>query len=351
LEKHLIRLYLTLSPWMTALGGYAIEARGLVKAYKSLVAVRGVSFSVRGGETFALLGPNGAGKTTTIKMLSTLTRPTSGDAIVGGYSVVREPLRVRRLIGLVPQELTADDEMTGWDNVIISARLYGLKGRKALEEARRVLEFMGLWEHRGRKVATYSGGMRRKLEIAMSLVHSPEILFLDEPTLGLDVQSRRHLWDHVRMLKREGVTIVLTTHYMEEAEQLSDRVAIIDHGRIVAEGSPGDLKSRVKGDKIYVELKDPTEAGRVLEALENVLGSDGVELGTVGQAIVVRVPDAGSVVPKIIRVISDYSVKSVNVVKPNLEEVFLELTGRSLREEPLDAPRFRMHMRRARWGH
>jgi ABC-2 type transport system ATP-binding protein len=330
------------------LGGYAVEAKGLVKAYKGLVAVKGVSFKVGRGETFALLGPNGAGKTTTIKMLSTLTKPTSGDALVGGYSVVREPLRVRRMIGLVPQELTADDEMTGWDNVVISARLYGLRGRRAEEEARRVLEFMGLWEHRGRRVATYSGGMRRRLEIAMSLVHDPEIMFLDEPTLGLDVQSRRHLWDHVSLLKKQGVTIMLTTHYMEEAEHLSDRVAIMDGGRIVAEGSPEELKSRIKGERIHVELKDPMEAGRVLEALESALGGGRVEHRSTGNTIVLSVPDASSTLPAVIRVLSGYRVKSVNVVKPNLEEVFLELTGKTLREEPLDPVKFRIHVRRAR---
>lgn len=330
------------------MGPSAIEARSLVKVYGNLVAVNGVSFIVEKGETFALLGPNGAGKTTTIKMLSTLTKPSSGDALVGGYSVVREPLKVRRLIGLVPQELTADDEMTGWDNVLIAARLYGIRGRKAEEEARRVLEFLGLWEHRGRRVATYSGGMRRKLEIAMSLVHSPEILFLDEPTLGLDVQSRRHLWDYVFMLKKQGVTILLTTHYMEEAEHLSDRVAIIDHGRIVAEGSPEELKSRIRGDRVHVELADPLEADKVVSVLRGVLGSDSVEPASGGQVIVITVRDASSVLPDIIRALTGYRVKSVNVVRPNLEEVFLELTGRSLREDSMDPARFRIHMRRIR---
>ncbi|MCE4613061.1 MAG: ATP-binding cassette domain-containing protein [Desulfurococcales archaeon] len=327
---------------------HAIVADRLVKTYGNLVAVSDVSFSIGRGETFALLGPNGAGKTTTIKMLSTLTKPSSGDALVGGYSVVREPLKVRRLIGLVPQDLTADDEMTGWENVLVSARLYGIRGKKAEEEAKRVLELLGLWEHRDRRVATYSGGMRRKLEIAMSLVHSPEILFLDEPTLGLDVQSRRHLWDYVFMLKRQGVTIMLTTHYMEEAEHLSDRVAIIDHGRIVAEGAPEELKSRIRGDRIHVELADPREADKVVSALNELLGPSSVEPASGGQVVVISVQEASSVLPDIIRALTGYRVKSVNVVKPNLEEVFLELTGRSLREESMDPARFRLHLRRLR---
>ena len=322
----------------------AVRAENLVKVYPGGVrAVDGVSFCIRPGEIYSLLGPNGAGKTTTVKMLSTLLRPTSGDAFILGRSVTRERSAVRRLIGIVPQELTSDDEMSGWDNVYIQARLYGYSSGEARERTRWALEYMGLLDVAHRRASTYSGGMRRRLEIAMSIVHRPRVLFLDEPTLGLDVQSRRHLWELIRRLKREGTTILLTTHYMEEAEELSDRVAIIDRGRIIAEGSPEELVSRLGGDRIHLKMPSPEEASRLAEALER----EGWRARASGDTVVVTVGNAAEALPRLAHLLR--GAREVRIVRPNLEEVFLELTGRRLRdEEPLDSFRYRVTARRLR---
>jgi ABC-2 type transport system ATP-binding protein len=323
----------------------AVEARGLVKVYPGGVrAVDGVSFCIRPGEIYSLLGPNGAGKTTTVKMLATLLRPTAGDALILGKSVVRERREVRRLIGLSPQDLTSDDEMTGWENVYVQARLHGYPPEEARERARWALEYMGLLDVAQRRVSSYSGGMRRRLEIAMSIVHSPRILFLDEPTLGLDVQSRRHLWDLIRRLKKEGVTILLTTHYMEEAEELSDRVAIIDKGRIIAEGTPDELKSRLGGERVHIVLRDQKEAA----ALADRLSSAGWQAKPLGVEVIVTVKNAAEALPELAPYIA--GAREVRIARPNLEEVFLELTGRTLGEEEgqFDAFRYRILSRRVR---
>ncbi len=324
----------------------AVEARGLVKEFNGFRAVDGISFSVARGELFSLLGPNGAGKTTTIKMLSTLLRPTRGDALIEGFSVVREPGRVREVIGLVPQDFTADDEMTGWENVYTQARLYGLSRADARRRARELLEAVGLSDAAHRRVATYSGGMRRRLEIAMSLVHEPSVLFLDEPTLGLDVQSRRGLWRLIEDLKRRGSTIILTTHYMEEAERLSDRVAIMHRGRIVAVGSPEELKARVEGDTIYIEPLDPGDAERLAKALER----EGFKAELVDGRVAVRVERAETVLPRVMAAVNGFRLRSVSIAKPTLEEVFLRLTGESLSggEEPVDTFRYRRLLRGVR---
>lgn len=321
-----------------------MEAINLTKVFGNLVAVKNVSFKIERGVIFSLLGPNGAGKTTTIKMLSTLLKPTSGDAYIAGYSITREPLKVRKVIGLVPQDLTADDEMSAWDNVIIQARLHGYKGKEAEERARRALELVGLLEASRRRVSTYSGGMRRRLEIAMSLVHDPQILFLDEPTLGLDVQTRRSIWDLIREFRRSGKTILLTTHYMEEAEILSDRVAIIDKGEIKAEGSPEELKSRIKGDRVYVEFYNDGDAETV--ALE--LSGLGLKVEVDSSTVIISTHNTSDILPVLIKVLSGKQVKSINIVKPNLEEVFLEITGRKLREEHFDILRYRILSHRLR---
>lgn len=322
----------------------SIEAIKLVKKFGQLTAVKGVSFKVARGELYALLGPNGAGKTTTVKMLTTLLKPTSGEAYIEGHSVLEDTIKVRRIIGLVPQDLTADDEMSGWENVLIQAKLYGYRGREAEERARRSLEIVDLWGAAHRKASTYSGGMRRRLEIAMSLVHDPQVLFLDEPTLGLDVQSRRAIWDLIREFKKNGVTIMLTTHYMEEAEALSDRVAIMDMGEIKAEGAPEDLKSKIGGDKVYVEALTPEEA----ENMFSELSQRGFDVKLESSTVIVKVPNAATSLPEIVRALNDRKVKSVNIVRPNLEEVFLELTGKKLREEAFDSFRFRVLSRKIR---
>jgi len=323
-----------------------VEAINLEKTYRNGVkALKGVSFCIQRGEIFSLLGPNGAGKTTTVKILSTLIKPSGGTAYVGGYNVVDESLKVRKIIGIVPQDLTADDEMTGYDNVYVQARLHGLPRNEAKKKTEEVLEFMGLLEAANRKTRTYSGGMRKRLEIAMSLVHSPQILFLDEPTLGLDVQSRRHLWDLIMKLKREGTTILLTTHYMEEADALSDRIAIIDLGKVVALGSPGELKARLGGDRIYIK----PAFNQDLTSIKEKLVSKGYEVSILNGEVIVKVKKAEDSLFDIINLLGDSKISSLRISKPNLEDVFLELTGRKLRdEEPLDSFKYRIHSMRVR---
>ncbi|MCX8196207.1 MAG: ATP-binding cassette domain-containing protein [Acidilobaceae archaeon] len=321
----------------------AVTAERLHKKFGEVVAVREVSFKIRRGELYALLGPNGAGKTTTLKMLSTLLKPTSGDAYVMGYSVLREAEKVRRVIGVVPQELTADDELTGYQNVYLQARLYGYSDAEARERTRKALETVGLTESASRRASTYSGGMRRKLEIAMSLVHDPPVIFLDEPTLGLDVQSRRAMWELIRQFKKEGRSMILTTHYMEEAEALADRVGIIDHGMLKAEGSPEELKGMLKWDKVYVELYRDEDA----DALAKEMRLAGLEARVDSSQVVVSM-QGEEVLRKVIGLLNGRRVKSINIVKPNLEEVFLEITGRRLREESFDAFKQRVFMRKVR---
>ncbi len=319
----------------------SIDVRGLTKRYGRLLAVDHISFQVYRGEVFSLLGPNGAGKTTTVSMLSTLRMPTEGDALVEGYSIVRDRTAVRRIIGVVPQDLTADDELTGFDNVLLMARLHGYRGKEAEERAKEAIRFMELEDAANRRVMYYSGGMRRRLEIAMSVVHDPQVVFLDEPTVGLDVQSRRHIWDLIRRLKKVGVTVVLTTHYMEEADELSDRVAIMDHGHIVALGSPDELKSRIKGDRIYLKLGSPDEVRRALEAIS----VEFKDVSEVDGQLVVKVPSSADAMPQLIKLLSSFDVRELRVVRPNLEEVFLELTGHGLRdEESFDTFKFRRLM-------
>ncbi len=324
----------------------AIETFDLTKKFGDLTAVDHINICIPNGIVYSLLGPNGAGKTTTVNMLSTLLHPTSGDASVMGYSITREKHKVRRIIGLVPQDLTADDELTGWENVYIQAKLYGLSSEEAKRKTREALEFMELWEHRDRRVSTYSGGMRRRLEIAMSLVNDPQVMFLDEPTLGLDVHSRRHLWSLITRLKEQGTTILLTTHYMEEAEYLADRVAIMDRGRIVAEDTPDGLKARIRGDRIYLKLKTPGDATQVHKALLD----EGYEASLDNDTIVVKAERSEEILPGLITILQGRPLVEIRVVKPNLEEVFIELTGRSLREgeEHFDSFRYRVMRRRMR---
>ena len=322
----------------------AVEAQGLTKSFGPITAVDNVDLEIREGELYALLGPNGAGKTTTIKILATLLKPDKGEAWVGGYNVAREPGRVRRTIGLVPQDMTADDEMTGWENVYIQTRLYGLSPEDARHRTRELLETMGLWEARNRKVRGYSGGMRRRLEVAMSLVHRPSILFLDEPTLGLDVQSRRALWSLIQRLRREeNVTILLTTHYMEEAEALSDRVAIMHRGRILVTGSPDELKARVRGDTIY--LHPASHHG--LEPLLRQLRRAGLDARIVKGAIAVKVENAETALPGVLDHLQGTRLAKISIAKPSLEEVFVELTGETLETDapPLDSFKMRRLIR------
>jgi ABC-2 type transport system ATP-binding protein len=299
------------------------------------VALDAVSFAVARGEIFGLLGPNGAGKTTAIRVLTTLLRPKSGTALVDGHDVVREPERVRRAIGYVTQEVTVEDHLTGYENLIFYSKLQDVPREVRGQRIQEVLGLVGLRERAGEMVKNYSGGMKRRLEVAGALVHHPKILFLDEPTLGLDPATRSHLWDHLLRLRDErGTTIFLTTHYMEEANRLCDRVCIVDRGRIVALGAPEELKASVGGDIITLRMADGTaqvpEDLRGLEGVKAVEASDG--------RIKVTVASGEEMLAPILEVLkgSRTEVRSVHLDRPSLDDVFMKYTGRHLRadEEP-----------------
>ncbi|MEM4315006.1 MAG: ATP-binding cassette domain-containing protein [Nitrososphaerota archaeon] len=304
----------------------------LVKTFGKMVAVDRISLEVREGELFGFLGPNGAGKTTTINILTTIMKPTSGRAIVGGYDVVSQAEKVRRIVGLVPQDITVDDDLTGWENLMLQSGLYHIPRAEARDRCREVLELVGLSEASGRKVETYSGGMRKRLELAAGLIHRPHILFLDEPTLGLDVQTRTAIWEYIRKLKKEyGMTIFLTTHYMEEADSLCDRIAIIDHGRIKAVDTPSKLKAGLGGNIIELEVAD-----NGVDILPIIGRVDGVGKVLVNGGVVrVSVENGEESLPAILETLlkMNVSVSRVVMKKPTLDEVFLEYTGRKLREE------------------
>jgi ABC-2 type transport system ATP-binding protein len=305
---------------------------GLRKSYGDVEAVRGVDFTVDAGEIFGFLGPNGAGKTTTINMLCTLTRPTSGSALVAGHDVVRERDDVRRHIGLVFQDQTLDGYLTAEQNLRLHAELYGVASNLVAPRMRQVLEMVGLWERRGSTVNTFSGGMRRRLEIARGFLHSPRVLFLDEPTIGLDPQTRRSIWSYIRELQaREEITIFMTTHYMDEAE-LCDRIAIMDHGEIVALDTPEALKAGVGADRVRLETDDDQAA--LAELAEHF----DLE-GTVAEgAVTVLVPGGEAFVPRLFEEL-DVGIRSVSVSRPTLDDVFMSHTGSTIRDAESADPR------------
>ena len=307
-----------------------IVVEKLVKKYNGFPALKGISFKVYEGEVFGFLGPNGAGKTTTIHILATVLKPTSGRASVAGYDVVKEAGKVRRTIGIVFQDPSLDDQLTGYENMYIHGRLYGLRGRVLEERIEELLRFVELYEYRHRLVKTYSGGMRRRLEIARALLHTPRVLFLDEPTLGLDPQTRAHIWEYIeRMRKEHKVTIFLTTHYMDEAERLCDRIAIIDHGEIIAVGSPDELKSLVGNDVVYLKLE------KMVDDICSLLGEFSNECRVIGGRVALKVGIAGEAIPRILGELAKrgISVREVTYHRPTLNDVFLYLTGREIREE------------------
>ncbi|OAI39005.1 ABC transporter ATP-binding protein [Actinobacteria bacterium SCGC AG-212-D09] len=318
----------------------AIAVRGLVKTFDDVEAVRGVEFDVASGEVFGFLGPNGAGKTTTINMLCTLAKPTSGSATVAGHDVVRERDDVRRNIGLVFQDPTLDGYMTGEQNLRMHAELYGVQRDLVAARMEQVLRMVGLWERKDHVVGTYSGGMRRRLEIARGLMHSPRVLFLDEPTIGLDPQTRRSIWSYIRELKeREEITIFMTTHYMDEAEWC-DRIAIMDHGEIVALDSPEALKARVGTDRVTLHTDDNDAT---IAALEERFG---LEARITEGAVTFGVPGGEEFVPRLFAELG-IPIRSVNVSRPTLDDVFMSYTGTSIRdaEEDPAANRSRQMMR------
>ena len=311
----------------------AIVVDDLRKHYGDVRALDGVSFGVREGEVFGLLGPNGAGKSTTVRVLVTLTKPDSGIASVAGHDVLREPAAVRRAIGYVPQGSGVDRFATGRENLLLQGRVQGMGGDALRRRADELLELVGIADAADRVVRTYSGGMRRRLDIALGLVHRPRVLFLDEPTTGLDPEARVAMWEEVsRLAEAESLTILLTTHYLEEADNLADRLAIVSQGKIVVEGTPTELKARLQGDAVHVELDNGAveDAQRVLVSVgarpEQVLGS---------RTIVSRVDHGGRAVPGIISALehAGIGVASVSVSRPSLDDVYLHFTGRDFTSE------------------
>ena len=303
----------------------AIEVIDLYKRYGDLAAVQGISLIVAPGETFGFLGPNGAGKSTTIKMLCTLVEPTSGTAHVAGYDVVTERNEVRRRIGLVFQDTTLDDYLTAEENLRFHADLYGVPRVAVKIRLQQVMEMVGLWDRRKSEAKTFSGGMRRRLEIGRGLLHAPRVLFLDEPTVGLDPQTRNHIWNYIHELrKREDITIFLTTHYMDEAENC-DRIAIIDNGQIVAVDTPEALKASIGKDRVEIQTDSNNGA---IEALKDRFGLDATESEG---AIAFHVDGGEQFVPLLF---SEFSIpiRSVRVARPTLDDVFMNYTGRTIRD-------------------
>jgi ABC-2 type transport system ATP-binding protein len=315
----------------------AIEATGLTKSFGETRAVDGVDLSVPRGAVYGVLGPNGAGKTTTIRMLATLLRPDSGTARVLGHDIVREAQAVRGLVALTGQLASVDDELTGRENLILLGRLLGFRTAMAKARADELLYAFELDEAAGRLVKHYSGGMRRRLDIAASIVVTPELLFLDEPTTGLDPRSRNDVWDIVRALVADGTTVLLCTQYLDEADQLAGRIAVIDHGRVIAEGTPSQLKASVGGGTLHVRLLHPGQRGEARLILERSLGSD-VHLATDPAALSAAVAEperAAAAVGALTR--DGVELASFSLAQPSLDEVFLALTGHAAVEAEEDA--------------
>jgi ABC-2 type transport system ATP-binding protein len=313
----------------------AIVVEELRKRYKDVQALDGVSFSVREGEVFGLLGPNGAGKSTTVRTLATLTQPDSGRALVAGEDVVRHPNRVRSSIGYVAQDSGVDWEATGRENLMLQGRIHALAGARLRTRVDELLEVVGLADAADRVARGYSGGMKRRLDIAIGLVHRPRVLFLDEPTTGLDPEARAALWLEVeRLAAQESLTILLTTHYLEEADRLAERVAIVSRGKIVVEGAPDELKSNLRGELVTVELADVD--GRIEDAVEVVRSlADASEVGFDGRLVRARVPNGAQAIPAILSTLDGrgFQVASVTTARPSLDDVYLHYTGRDFATE------------------
>jgi ABC-2 type transport system ATP-binding protein len=310
--------------------GPVVQVNDLVKRYGEIEAVRGINFEVTAGETFGFLGPNGAGKSTTIKILCTLANPTSGSARVAGYDVVKNRDTVRRNIGLVFQDTTLDSYLSGEQNLRFHADLYGVPRQQLAPRLKQVLEMVNLWDRRESIVSTYSGGMKRRLEIARGLLHAPRVLFLDEPTVGLDPQTRSSIWEYINDLKqREDITIFLTTHYMDEAENC-DRIAIIDNGQIVAIDTPEALKASIGKDRVQISTSDDQAAIKELQERFDLEGAvhDGL--------VTFNVASGEQFVPRLFAELTQ-SIRSVSVHRPTLDDVFMSYTGRTIRDSEASA--------------
>ncbi len=324
-----------------------LEVKNLVKKYGDLTAVKGISFDIQKGEIFSLLGPNGAGKTTTISMISGLLEPTSGDATIGGYSITRQPLEAKRLLGVVPQEIALYPTLNARQNLEFFGRMYGLGGKDLAKRIDTMLEFVELSDRQFDRIETFSGGMKRRINIAAGLLHDPQVIYMDEPTVGIDPQSRRRILDTVKQLREQrGMTVLYTTHLMEEAQELSDRVGIIDHGEIIAMGTPGDLILQVgEQDRLIFKVGQAVISNGTLEhirtsvegvtkAIYDPPGEEGGNKTNVSGLMVVNATRGRKAMPFILRLADEagIQVESVEVHEPDLEAVFLNLTGRALRD-------------------
>jgi len=310
-----------------------LEVDNLVKHYGDFAAVKGITFDIKEGEIFSLLGPNGAGKTTTISMLSTLYAPTSGDATVAGHSVTKAPMDVRNAIGVVPQDLALYEDLSARENLLFWGQMYGLSGSTLKNRVEEVLGQIGLVDKAKDRVKTYSGGMKRRVNIGVGLLHKPKLLFMDEPTVGIDPQSRRAILDTVKDLNKQGMTVLYTTHYMEEAEELSHRVGIIDHGELIAIGTQKELTRQVgETETLILHIGENEDPEALISAFK---GIDGVlEANAINHEISVITHSAADVMAPVVTKANERGIKihSIDIREPNLEAVFLHLTGRALRD-------------------
>ncbi len=315
----------------------AIETTALVKSFDKTRAVDGVDLGIRSGSVYGLLGPNGAGKTTIIRILTTLLKPTGGRALVLGHDVAHEASEVRQKVSLTGQYASVDEDLTGHENLVLVSRLMGLSWKDARVRATELLEAFGLGDAAGKQVRTYSGGMRRRIDIAASLVTRPEILFLDEPTTGLDPRSRNQVWDLFRTIAADGTTVLLTTQYLEEADRLAERMAVIDHGRVIAEGTSRDLKASVGSNTLHFHLRDPEQRAEANNLVATTLGN-GVLPATDPSAFSIKVPDA-AVAADLLGVLSraGVAVTDFSIGAPSLDDVFFALTGRPAESTPPDS--------------
>ncbi|MFZ2096834.1 MAG: ABC transporter ATP-binding protein [Anaerolineales bacterium] len=328
-----------------------IETKDLAKTYRSngsaVEAVKGINLIVNKGEIFSLLGPNGAGKTTTISMISGLTEPTRGDAFIGGYSITQQPLEAKRLLGVVPQEIALYPSLSARHNLEFFGQMYGLSGKDLARRIDEMLDFVELRERQSDKIETYSGGMKRRINIAAGLLHDPQVVYMDEPTVGIDPQSRRRILDTVKLLREQrGMTVLYTTHLMEEAQELSDRVGIIDHGEIIALGTPGDLIQQVgEQDRLILKVGDAVVGDELLQQIRTSVegvtqavfdppGEQGENKANVSGLIIVNAKRGRKALPFILHLADEagIEIESVEVREPDLEGVFLHLTGRALRD-------------------
>jgi ABC-2 type transport system ATP-binding protein len=310
-----------------------LEVQNLVKKFGDLTAVDGISFDIQAGEVFSLLGPNGAGKTTTISMLSCLLEPTSGDATIDGHSVTRETMEVKRIIGVVPQEIALYEELSARENLNFWGQMYGLGGSSLKTRVTEVLEQIGLADRAKDKIKTYSGGMKRRVNIGVGLLHKPLLLFMDEPTVGIDPQSRRSILDSVKDLNKAGMTVLYTTHYMEEAEELSHRVGIVDQGKMIAIGTQKELTQVVgENETLRLHTGEHVDVQPLLDALQKL--PQVIHISASDNMVVLIVPEADDALPPVLGMADrlGYKIRSVDIQEPNLEAVFLKLTGKALRD-------------------